>query len=150
MNSFWVFIVICGIIISIAQKNQAKQRRRAHNDESGEDSAQNDRAELERQIREIFGEKSPQGENPTSPKPQIPVYTQPQSVKEVIKPKKATPKSAPTKAAIAKAKDNKPQAQRPKADSAAENSPIEAIIDDFSMEKAVIYSEIIHPKWEEF
>lgn len=149
MNSFWVFIAICGIIISFAQKNQAKQRRQASNSEPDQRSAQQQRAELERQIREIFGETPPREGSQTTSRPTTPTYTQTQSAPATIKPTKPAQKSAKPKASAPKAEAAKPQTTQPPTSATGENKPIEAIIEDFSMEKAVIYSEIIRPKWEE-
>ena len=52
MDNIWIFLVIIGAVISIAQKNQQKQR----NAESGEEPSLDPQAELERRMREIFGE----------------------------------------------------------------------------------------------
>ena len=150
MNSFWIFIAICGIIISFAQKNRAKQRRQTLDNEPDQRSVQQQRAELERQMREIFGEAPSREGSQTISRPTIPSYTQTQSAPATIKPKKSVQKSAKPKATAPKAETAKTQTTQPQTSNSAENKPIEAIIEDFSMEKAVIYSEIIRPKWEEF
>lgn len=141
MSNLWIFIIIIGAVISLVQKQQAKQQR--NHPANGEPTPQ---AELERQLREfVFGEK------PTSNTP-----TQSASI-----PQHNTQPTTATRPQFAAEFAAKRQNIAPKPHNTAKDSTIEVeelgenttagrILNDFSMEKAVIYSEILKPKWEEF
>lgn len=138
MSTYWIFIAVCGIILSIAKKNQNKQRKRA-SIETPTPDAQSPQTELERQLRELLH--------------QNPVHT---TTSTYPIPNKNTQKSTTVKRKTA----NMPQTKNiiannnhPKAEPQKNNHPneqIEGILEDFSMEKAVIYSEILKPKYEEY
>ena len=49
LDNIWIFVVIIGAVISIAQKNQQKQRNAESNDEPSLDP----QAELERRMQSI-------------------------------------------------------------------------------------------------
>lgn len=149
MDNLWIYIFIIGIVLSFAQKNKRKRV------EQQSDSPEVDpRQEWERQIRELLGE--PKQAEPQPAEQSAPAQ---QSVapKQTISPSKsaklgnsshATTKSKANHKTTAKAAD-KPIAVTTASEDAP-NENIEKIIDDFSMEKAVIYAEILKPKYEEY
>ena len=148
MDNFWIFIVIIGAVISLAQKNQKKTIM-----ESDNAPQPNPREDWERQLREILSEGKPQPTAQAKPanKPikriHTPEYRQsaPMQSKRVVTP---SPKS---KAAIQQPINAKMENNTPKTQTKPEGEiNIERIIDDFSMEKAVIYAEILKPKYEEY
>ena len=147
MDNIWIFIVIIGAVISLAQKNQKKPMT-----ESEETPLPNPQEEWERQLREILGERP---QTPAAPKPAsqpierdiTPENKQPTPLqsKRVATP---LPKSKTTiQQPINAKKYNKSQEMQTKPEGEIN---IEGIIDDFSMEKAVIYAEILKPKYEEY
>ena len=144
MDNIWIFIVIIGAVISLAQKNQKKPMTESENAPQP-----NPQEEWERQLREILGDRP---QMPAAPKPAsqpidrsvAPEYKQPAPAQskrvEMPSPKNKTAIQQPTNA-------NKGNEAQSKSDS---DINIEKIIDDFSMEKAVIYAEILKPKYEEY
>jgi hypothetical protein len=130
MDNFWIFLVIAGAIISFARKEDKARKKQGS---AGQMPPQETpKAELERQLREIFG-----GETPARPTPKI--KKEPAMAKSIT----TTPVHTPKKSI------NTPKADEPRVDSSANSGQIGEIVKDFSMEKAVIYSEILKPKWEE-
>ena len=176
MNSLWIIILIAGAVISIAQKNQQRQRNVGPND----DPTLDPQAELERRMREIFGDITPSESETTDAaptttattvqqvnqmeRPVIPQQAQAATTtmrantysSTIQKPNYTTKPSfgsvsAQNSAKVANNKVNKAIQSDPikEGDITAQNSEINKIIDDFTMEKAVIYSEILRPKFEE-
>jgi hypothetical protein len=153
LDNIWIFVVIIGAVISIAQKNQQKQR----NAESGEEPSLDPQAELERRMHEIFGEGKSVEQTPEN-KP-MPAPVQPSNT--INRPAYTQPKVAKAKGANQSANStihntsskfaNSAKKQDPikRGDITSKQSDIEEIIDDFTMEKALIYSEVIRPKFEE-
>lgn len=146
MDNIWIFIVIIGAVISLAQKNQKKPMTESENAPQP-----NPQEEWERQLREILGERP---QTPAAPKPAS------QPIERDITPenKQSTPlQSKRVVTLLPKSKTTiqqpinakKEKAQEAQAKSEGEIN-IEGIIDDFSMEKAVIYAEILKPKYEEY
>lgn len=130
MDNFWIFLIIAGAIISFARKEDKVRKKQGN---AGQMPPQETpKAELERQLREIFG-----GEIPVKPVPKV--IKEPTMAKSIA----TTPVHTPKKSI------NTPKADEPRVDSSADSGQINDIIKDFSMEKAVIYSEILKPKWEE-
>ena len=146
MDNIWIFIVIIGAVISFAQKNQKKPMT-----ESDDVPQPNPQEEWERQLREILGEKP---QTPAAPKPAS------QSIERDITPEYKQPAHIHSKRIVAPLPKSKAAIQQPinaKKEKAQEvqvkhegEVNIESIIDDFSMEKAVIYAEILKPKYEEY
>lgn len=157
LDNIWIFVVIIGAVISIAQKNQQKQI----NAESGEEPSLDPQAELERRTREIFGEgKSVEqtAENKPMPAPvqpsntiDRPAYTQPKVASTQYKAKGANRSADSTIHNTSNKFANSAKKQDPikRGDITSKQSDIDEIIDDFTMEKALIYSEVIRPKFEE-
>ena len=146
MDNIWIFIVIIGAVISLAQKNQKKPMTESENAPQP-----NPQEEWERQLREILGEKP---QTPAAPKPAS------QHIERDITPENKQPTPLQSKRVVAPSPKSKTTIQQPtnaKKEKAqeAQTKPegeinIEGIIDDFSMEKAVIYAEILKPKYEEY
>ena len=158
MDNIWIFIVIIGAVISLAQKNQKKPMPKSENAPQP-----NPQEEWERQLREILGERP---QMPAAPKPAsqpleksaAPEYKQPAQSKRVVMPSPKAQFKAQSQQATINTQKNGATIQQPtnankgnEAQSKSESDiNIEKIIDDFSMEKAVIYAEILKPKYEEY
>ena len=139
MDIFWVFILFFGIIVSIGQKASKKQ---AAADEEGE-SAPMSEQEMERRIREILEGKP----IPQKPAPQPAVSTPAVSpIKKVSTPKKQHLAPTPTAAKTTKP----PKKEDPIKQTEIKSEEIGQIVEDFTIEKAVIYSEIMNPKYKEY
>lgn len=147
LDNIWIFIVIIGAVISLAQKNQKRPKT-----ESDNAPQPNPQEEWERQLREILAEKP---QMPVAPKPAsqpleksaTPEYKQSTPAQS----KKVTMPSPKNKTIIRQPINAKISNNTQVAQSKPENDiNIERIIDDFSMEKAVIYAEILKPKYEEY
>ena len=135
MSEFWIFLTIAGLIITFAKKEDTARKKRGIDNHKPQDSQQ---ADLDRQLKELFGESY-------SPKPTMNA-TRPiaQNIYAANHTKGKTAKTA--------VPNHKPNAAESNAVAKEEGkkSSIPTIIDDFSMEKAVIYSEILRPKYEEY
>ena len=135
MSEFWIFLTIAGLIITFAKKEDTARKKRGIDNHKPQDSQQ---ADLDRQLKELFGESY-------SPKPTMNA-TRPiaQNIYAANHTKGKTAKTA--------VPNHKPNAAESNAVAKEEGkkSSIPTIIEDFSMEKAVIYSEILRPKYEEY
>lgn len=174
MDNIWIFLVIIGAIFSFAQKNQGKRQQgsdEADEGRKGEETV-NPHEMLERRVRELLGEETPKSNPMPTHKPARSADTTTSSQQDTNRPMPRTSVSRPTmttKQQTAKSATSTPQYRSQtkrtqaialdgnttpqKAVSAQQkgrNEQIGQIIDDFSMEKAVIYSEILKPKFEEF
>jgi hypothetical protein len=171
MDNIWIFLVIIGAIFSFAQKNQSKrQGSDTPTEGNNEEEPVTPHEMMERRLRELLGEEQTKRvPTPTS----APTSTTPTARQGKIKPIHGTLGTHPTTASsqqktttqtlsVAQYKaeqaktannnaNNKPSSPTIKpAHASTNNGQIGQIIDDFSMEKAVIYSEILKPKFEEF
>lgn len=171
MDNIWIFLVIIGAIFSFAQKNQNKrQGSDAPTEGNNDEGPVTPHEMMERRLRELLGEE----QTKRVPTPaSAPTSTTPTARQGKIKPIHGTLDSRPTVAtsqqnkaaqtlSVAQYKaqqaktannnaNNKPSSPNIKpAHASSNNGQIGQIIDDFSMEKAVIYSEILKPKFEEF
>ena len=139
MDIFWVFILFFGIIVSIGQKASKKQAAADEEEEPAPMSEQ----EMERRIREILEGKP----IPQKPAPQPAVSTPAVSpIKKVSTPKKQHLAPTPTAAKTTK----HPKKEDPIKQTEIKNGEIGQIVEDFTIEKAVIYSEIMNPKYKEY
>ena len=166
MDNFWIFIVIIGAVISLAQKGQKQAPA-----ESDDTTQPNPQQEWERRLREIINEQKgsthPQDRKGTTPtqRPQTPHLPRPtvtptpkrtDNSGERVATLATTPKRriyAPKQESFNTPTNNhKPTTSESNKmlDAKEEGSNIDAILDDFSMEKAVIYAEILKPKYEEY
>lgn len=138
MSEFWIFLAIAGVIISFARKEDQARKRRG---KTGQGMPQeNPQEELERQLRELFGE-----ETPTAPKPKPAEFTTPTEVKYTLSKPKPIAAVNTLKENVSASKENKS-----KSSNTTESTQIDDMIKDFTMEKAVIYSEILKPKFDEY
>lgn len=174
MDNIWIFLVIIGAIFSFAQKNQGKRQQgsdEADEGRKGEETV-NPHEMLERRVRELLGEETPKSNPMPTHKPARSADTTTSSQQGANRPtlrtsvarptmttKQQTVKSATstpqyrsqTKRTQAIASDGNIASQKAvSAQTRGHNEQIGQIIDDFSMQKAVIYSEILKPKFEEF
>lgn len=160
MDIFWVFIIIFGIVVSIGQKANKQQPTPAGDSEPTLTPEQ----EMERKIRELLeGKPAPSAKPVPSATPATTAQSTPSSEATITPRTKtkreahnapSTPKSA--KKATLSHKAN----TTTKTSTAVENSPIKAkeikhgeigqIVEDFTIDKAVIYTEIMKPKYEEY
>ena len=139
MDIFWVFILFFGIIVSIGQKASKKQ---AAADEEGEPAPMSEQ-EMERRIREIL-EGKPIPQKP-APQPAVSTPAVP-PIKKESTPKKQHLAPTPTAAKITK----HPKKEDPIKQTEIKSGEIGQIVEDFTIEKAVIYSEIMNPKYKEY
>lgn len=175
MDNIWIFLVIIGAIFSFAQKNQGKRQQgsdEAYEGNEGEETV-NPHEMLERRVRELLGEETPKSNPMPTHKPARSADTTTSSQQGANRPtlrtsvarptmttkQQQTAKSATsmpqyrsqTKRTQAIASDGNIASQKAvSAQTRGHNEQIGQIIDDFSMQKAVIYSEILKPKFEEF
>ena len=174
MDNIWIFLVIIGAVFSFAQKNQSKRQGSdaPTEDNNGEETV-NPHEMMERRLRELLGEQQPKRvPTPTvaptaAPAPTTtvrqaqnkPTYGTLDSRSTVAPSQQRTTTQthsvAQYKAQQAKTTNhntnNSPSSPNIKpAHASTNNGQIGQIIDGFSMEKAVIYSEILKPKFEEF
>ena len=174
MDNIWIFLVIIGAIFSFAQKNQGKRQQgsdEAYEGRKGEETV-NPHEMLERRVRELLGEETPKSNPMPTHKPARSADTTTSSQQGANRPTLRTSVARPTittKQQTVKSATSTPQyrsqAKRTQAiasdgniasqkavsaQTRGHNEQIGQIIDDFSMQKAVIYSEILKPKFEEF
>lgn len=146
MDNIWIFLVIIGAVVSFAQKNQSKRQSKSDKTtdaEHNDDKTLTPHEMLERRVREMLGEDTSQ----RVPSPKVALPSQPAKAKPASKSictttaqqRPATAHNTKTAQATATATNNQP-----------ENGQNSKIIEEFTMEKAVIYSEILKPKFEEF
>ena len=172
MDNIWIFLVIIGAIFSFAQKNQSKRQQGsdAPTEGNNDEESVTPHEMMERRLRELLGEEQTKKVPTPASAPTPSTHTARQGK---IKPIHGTLESRPTTASsqqktttqtlsVAQYKaeqaktannnvNNKPSNPNIKpAHASTNNGQIGQIIDDFSMEKAVIYSEILKPKFEEF
>lgn len=160
MDLLWLFIIIFGAVVSLGQKSQKKAPEAEVNMPESIDPE----AEFERQIRELLGETRPSAKPAESATPNN-TTTQKQTAREASKSARrervesvqngtnyqtaiGNHKTLSTPAAKSKIKSN--EAASKTNNQKQESSEVEQMIDDFSIEKAVIYAEILKPKYEEF
>lgn len=174
MDNFWIFLVIIGAIFSFAQKNQGKRQQGSDEADKGHEGEEtvNPHEMLERRVRELLGEETPksnpmpthkparsadtttssqQGANRPMPRTSVSRSTM-TTKQQTVKSATSTPQyrsQAKRTQAIAMDVNTIPQ-KAVSAQQKGRNEQIGQIIDDFSMQKAVIYSEILKPKFEEF
>ena len=160
MDIFWVFILIFGVIVSIGQKASKQQ---APTDVESEPTLSPEE-EMERRIRELLeGTQTPPkatppvqpAAKPAAPQKNLtpaPVATPqraavPQRVATPTRPS-ATPARAAKSATKASTRTNKISDPIKKGE--IKQREIGRIIDDFTIEKATIYAEIMNPKYKEY
>ena len=147
MDNFWIYLIIGGIML-LAPKGKSRTNKNKE-----EVSPTNDNREQhkdpERELRELLGESSAEYQTPSNTIIR-PVQTNTHtSAKRVPSPKKASPTSNTRLRNTQAPKAQNPH-KAPNGTPVTTSGQIEGILEDFTMEKAVIYSEILHPKYEEY
>ena len=137
MDNIWIFVVIIGAAISLIQKVQQNKQNEGSESDNNEKQYTDAKKEFERQIRRIL-----QGED-ESIKP----------ASRSVTPSPATATKTTPQVSLHRTKSQSSSIENKSAASTSSNptsEKIEDILDDFSMEKAVIYSEILNPKYKEY
>lgn len=162
MDNFWLILLIFGAISIFSRKNE-KQSHAPEADAEGGNQGEHIPTEWERRIRELLGEENssnvPQSTPSTATQPINPskrVHT-PMTIKrkevnntsQLAQNRATTGKSAMTQTTINRQKTHSTIPDKIKEGEIGSKGEIETILEDFSMEKAVIYSEILKPKYEE-
>ena len=152
MDTFWVIpLLIFGAIVSIGQKASKKA---SSNQEDGDAIPIPEHEDIERRISEILEGKATPTQRPAPRVASAPSKTLEQMPKPTVR---RTPTVIPNKIAstkqankhIKKSATNKIDTDLIK-QGEIKHSEIGRIIDDFSVEKATIYAEIMKPKYEEY
>ena len=130
MDLLWLFILIFGVVVSIGQKSQKKAPAEGETMPEGLDPHQ----EFERRIRELLQEDKPAAKPAASTTKQV----------ATMATERAKVENTQSRVAAKKACAERPKEQ-PK-----EAEELDQIVNDFSIEKAVIYAEILKPKYEEY
>lgn len=159
-----MIILIAGAIMSVSQKDQKKRHGTASDNE--DTPAPDRREEWNRRMRDIFGDLPTAPPVPTAPHYPQPVGTQgidpahplarvakrESTAAEKITAERVAvaPKSQKHKAAAKTVGGNKAQARPAEPKAAVGNTDYGRMIDEFDLERAVIYSEILKPKFEEY
>ena len=160
MDIFWVFIIIFGIVVSIGQKANKQQPTPAGDSEPTLTPEQ----EMERKIRELLeGKPAPSAKPVPSATPAPTAQSTPSSEATIAtrtKTKREAHNAPSTPKSAKKATLSHKASATTKTSTAVENSPIKAkeikrgeigqIVEDFTIDKAVIYAEIMKPKYEEY
>ena len=162
MDNFWLILLIFGAISIFSRKNE-KRSRTPEADAEGGNQGEHIPTEWERKIRELLGEENssnvPQSTPSTAAQPINPskrVHTPTTSKRKEVdntsqlaQNRATTGKSAMTKTTVNRQKAHSTIPDKIKEGEIGSKGEIETILEDFSMEKAVIYSEILKPKYEE-
>lgn len=162
MDNFWLILLIFGAISIFSRKNE-KQSRTPKADAEGGNQGEHIPTEWERRIRELLGEENssnvPQSTPSTATQPINPSKTvhTPTTIKrkevnntsQLAQNRATTGKSAMTQTTVNRQKAHSTIPDKIKEGEIGSKGEIETILEDFSMEKAVIYSEILKPKYEE-
>lgn len=130
MDLLWLFILIFGVVVSISQKSQKKAPADGETVPEELDPHQ----EFERRIRELLQEDKPAAKPAASTTKQVATMAT-----ERVKVEKTQSRVATKNMGAPRAKE------QPK-----EVEELDQIVNDFSIEKAVIYAEILKPKYEEY
>lgn len=130
MDLLWLFILIFGVVVSIGQKSQKKAPAEGKTVPEQLDPHQ----EFERRIRELLQEDKPAAKPVASASTQVATMATERAKVEKTQSRVATKNVSAER-----------QKEQPK-----EADELDQIVNDFSIEKAVIYAEILKPKYEEY
>lgn len=130
MDLLWLFILIFGVVVSIGQKSQKKAPAEGETMPEELDPHQ----EFERRIRELLQEDKPAAKPAASTTKQVATMAT-----ERAKVEKTQSRVATKNLGAPRAKEQPKEAEE-----------LDQIVNDFSIEKAVIYAEILKPKYEEY
>ena len=103
----------------------------------------------DRELRKLLGESSAERQAPSSTIIRPAQANARSSAKRVSSPKKVSPASDTRPRNTHATKAQNPH-KAPNNTPVTTSGQIEGILEDFTMEKAVIYSEILRPKYEEY
>ncbi|MBQ8545258.1 MAG: hypothetical protein IJ434_08930 [Alistipes sp.] len=159
MGSFWIFFLFMGIVALVKRKEMASQEDTTPQNTPTGAPTKDEKQEIERRIREILGE--PQPEKRVAPaqsatprpavrpaRPKVKVQSTHTSLEQI------TPEISMSSHRLTQSATSRSTAIPKKAQTAptevTDKSELDAMIDDFSIEKAVIYSEILEPKFKEY
>ena len=161
MGSFWTFLVIIGVV-AIKFLGELATDKSADQPEAPTDEEKSD---IEKRIQEILGEEEQKRVVPTQPAAPTPSMPAPQPAMRPARPKtkaqpaytsleQITPEIAMSSHRISKPTTTRKAASPKKVQTApvevTGKSALDAMIDDFTIEKAVIYSEILEPKFKQY
>ena len=161
MGSFWTFLVIIGVVAikffgELATDKGASQPTAPTDEE---------KSDIEKRIQEILGEVEQKRVVPTQPATPTPSMPSPQPAMRPARPKtkaqpayssleQITPEIAMSSHRISKPTTTRKAVSPKEVQTApvevAGKSELDAMIDDFTIEKAVIYSEILEPKFKQY
>lgn len=144
-----LFIAIVGIA-SIIKLFKAAAQNKENNTSA---PTPQEREDIERRIREILGQPSVQTApaQPTTPtKPSKSRVVTPQSNQAKHKSSVTYKATTTSKTDSFKAEQPQQAANPPATNPSPAKSEIDGIMEDFSLERAVIYSEILEPKFKEY
>ncbi|MDO5488168.1 MAG: hypothetical protein Q4F42_06785 [Rikenellaceae bacterium] len=130
MDLLWLFILIFGVVVSIGQKSQKKAPAEGETASEKLDPHQ----EFERRIRELLQEDKPAAKPAAS------------TTKQVATMATERAKVEKTQSRVATKNMSAPRTK----EQSKEVDEVDQIVNDFSIEKAVIYAEILKPKYEEY
>lgn len=156
MGSFWLVLLFMGIA-ALVKRHEAVAEGKTNTSGAPTNDEQE---EIQRRIREILGELQPATERNATPRPaaerRVVAQKQPSQQRRTKTPK---PQSGATSHQIstslhsrieAKPSASKSQPQPTTSNPTPAKSEVENIVEDFSLEKAVIYAEILEPKYKEY
>ena len=161
MGSFWTFLVIIGVVAikffgELATDKGASQPTAPTDEE---------KSDIEKRIQEILGEVEQKRVVTTQPAAPAPSTSAPQPAMRPARPKtkaqpayssleQITPEIAMSSHRISKPTTTRKAVSPKEVQTApvevAGKSELDAMIDDFTIEKAVIYSEILEPKFKQY
>ena len=161
MGSFWTFLVIIGVVAikffgELATDKGASQPTAPTDEE---------KSDIEKRIQEILGEVEQKRVVPTQPAAPSPSMPAPQPAMRPERPKtkaqpaytsleQITPEISMSTHRLSQPKPSRntptPKKVMETPTASAGKSELDAMIDDFTIEKAVIYSEILEPKFKQY
>ena len=171
MGSFWIFFLFLGIVALVKRNEIANESKK---NQSEQPPVEDIRREFERRLKELRGEIPPQGSaqpmqrgtmphptlqrpavpRPVAPRPAtaqsaMPRTTTARPARPSVQPNAQTQQAAQQGSAI-RPSNNTAQNNQHQPNATAPKSEVERMVEDFSIEKAVIYSEILEPKFKQF
>ena len=168
MGRFWIFFLFMGIVALVKRKEMASQEDTTPQNTPTGAPTEDEKQEIESRIREILGEPQPQKRVVTAQpakrvapaqsamprpavrpaRPKVKVQSTHTSLEqitpEISMSSHRLTQPTPSRNTVSSRKQQKPTTE------IAGKSELDAMIDDFSIEKAVIYSEILEPKFKEY
>lgn len=159
MGSFWIFFLFLGIVALVKRKEMASQEDTTPQNTPTGAPTEDEKQEIERRIREILGEPQPQKRvapaQSATPRPAV----RPARPKVKVQSTHTSLEQITPEISMSSHRLTQPTPSRNTASSREQQNPtteiagkseLDAMIDDFTIEKAVIYSEILEPKFKEY